>query len=254
MRAVVLDSGRILDSSLILPGWLMWQCPNCGTSGEDTDNWCRNCGTRKAVGPVMQSTEQPRQPQQAGIPPAWAPARDARAVPPRPGIGAAPLALVAAACSLGTLIGAFGTWATVSLRATAFTRSVGISVSGTQTSDGKIAAVLALIAGILVIARIIRPAEWRRAMWIAAALLAAAALIGISDWLNLQRAVSRAGVSTFLNLINIHFGVGWGLVLLVLAGLGGAACAVADAAGGAGAGIPRSWAGVLTRPVEPREE
>ena len=115
-------------------------------------------------------------------------------------------AIAALIASALVLIGSFGPWATF----------FGLSVSGTS-GDGKVTLVCALIAASCLLARLRSSSKLNRALpLIAGLVLAGAALVGINDWSNLQ------DVGGSDNPFSSAVGVGWGLVIVTLAGAVGA--------------------------------
>jgi hypothetical protein len=104
------------------------------------------------------------------------------------GITLTPRLLWVWASLLAALVGSLGTWATLGI----------ISVSGGD-KDGAIVVVLAVVAAVLVALH-----RWPIGVAVLALLMLT---IGVFDWQDI----------TSKSALGIHFGVGWGLVLVCIA-------------------------------------
>lgn len=138
-----------------------------------------------------------------------------RQAAPRPGLGAAYLALAA---SVAVIIGSIGPWATVSA---AF---LGRFEVGGLTGDGRATVWGGVIAGVLMIAVCTNPKRSILAV-LAALVLLAVSGIGAYDWINVTDAARDAENQRFVATAN----VGWGLVLMTFGGVIGTICAMVQA-------------------------
>ena len=111
------------------------------------------------------------------------------------------------------VVGSFGTWATFLV----------FHVAGTS-GDGWITFVLGAAAGIVLLAELVRPGGQPLLLIAAAGLaLGAAGVVGVYDWVNVA-AIPDADTELFGTL---SIQVGWGLVLVTIAGWGGALAGMA---------------------------
>ncbi len=108
-------------------------------------------------------------------------------------------------------LGSIGPWATFGI----------LEVAGTH-GDGKLTLVLAVVALTLSLLRLVRSSAWLYGL--AGLCLAAAGLIGLYDWVNLERELASPELED--NIFADALSVAWGLQAVTLAGIIGAVLAL----------------------------
>jgi hypothetical protein len=100
-----------------------------------------------------------------------------------------------------------------------------ITVNGTD-GDGAITLVLGIVAGLLAVVRLARPAV-RGVMFVAGLAFIGAAAVGVWDWADLGRVASDTSDEDSFFSFSVQ--VGWGLIVMTIASIAGAILSAADA-------------------------
>lgn len=125
--------------------------------------------------------------------------------------------LVAAGMAVLVIVSSTGPWAYVEGERYVGDQLDAYSVSGT-VGDGVFTLIFGIIAGLLILVRLVRPNTTGFALAIVAVLLLISAAIGIGNWTDLSHI---PGANQGPKLFRSGFEPGWGLLMMIFAALAG---------------------------------